>query len=35
MLIDVTKTIITVADEQGTAKPTMAELVRNESLIIK
>lgn len=29
------KTIITVADEQGTAKPTMAELVRNESLIIK
>lgn len=29
------KTIITVADEQGTAKPTMAELVKNESLIIK
>ena len=29
------KTIITVANEQGTAKPTMAELVKNESLIIK
>lgn len=29
------KTIITVADEQGTAKPTMAELVKNENLIIK
>ena len=29
------KTIITVADEQGIAKPTMAELVKNESLIIK
>lgn len=29
------KTIITVADEQSTAKPTMAELVKNESLIIK
>lgn len=29
------KTIITVANEQGTAKPTMAELVINESLIIK
>lgn len=29
------KTIITIADEQGTAKPTMAELVKNENLIIK
>ena len=29
------KTIITVSEEQGTAKPTIAELVNNQSLIIK
>ena len=29
------KTIINVANEQGTAKPTMAEIIKNESLIIK